>query len=210
MNHSRIRRSVWTFVAGLLSISNLVTAQDATPVDDLDIVVYQSDFSSPVGSEWSSDSISVTPRDSRSFLGEFDGVNQSVELNLASLPAHQSVTVRFDLFVLHTWDGNQPGVGIGPDIWQLRVKDGEILIRTTFSNGAPYAAGQSYPDDFDADDTSRFDAFSGALEIGSLGYGLDSVYQIERTFSHSDAALVLEFSGVGVTDESWGLDRGFR
>jgi len=64
MNYSRIRQNVWVFVAGLLSISNLVTAQDATPVDDLDIVVYQSDFSSPVSSEWSSDSIAVTPRGS--------------------------------------------------------------------------------------------------------------------------------------------------
>ena len=125
MNHSRIRRSVWTFVAGLLSISNLVTAQDATPVDDLDIVVYQSDFSSPVGSEWSSDSISVTPRDSRSFLGEFS--DQTITLDLSNLPQHESVSVVFDLFIMRTWDGNY--LGHGPDVWQLKERDGATLER---------------------------------------------------------------------------------
>ena len=53
MNHSRIRRSVWTFVAGLLSIFGVeIAAQDPTPIEDADLVVYETDFSSHVDSAW--------------------------------------------------------------------------------------------------------------------------------------------------------------
>ncbi|MDA7680630.1 LamG domain-containing protein, partial [bacterium] len=206
MNHSRIRQNVWVLVAGLLSISNLVTAQDATPVDDLDIVVYQSDFSAPVGSEWSSDSISVTPRDSRSFLGEFS--DQTITLDLSNLPQHESVSVVFDLFIMRTWDGNY--LGHGPDVWQLKERDGATLLQTTFLNQEVYNQfGQSFPDGFNPDSPSIFDSFTGASEVQTLGYGIDAVYRVERTFSHTGASLVLEFTGIGLQgpgDESWGLD----
>jgi hypothetical protein len=100
MAHMTTRRDFWSFTAGFLSIFNLeIAAHDSTPIEDLNVFVYQTDFSTPVGSEWSSDSISVTPKGERDFLGEFTA-NTRVSLHISDLPRHDSVTVAFDLFLL--------------------------------------------------------------------------------------------------------------
>jgi phosphodiesterase/alkaline phosphatase D-like protein len=78
-------------------------------------VVFQQDFSAPVGSEWSDNPRATSPSGEK-FLGEFG--NGPLNLNLAGLPAHTRVQVYFDLYVLRTWDGNQSIVG--PDEWLLK------------------------------------------------------------------------------------------
>jgi hypothetical protein len=80
---------------------------------------------------------------SQRFLGEFGGeklvngppfvrVDQTVSLRLKDLPPHQRLTIEFDLYILKSWDGDNPNYG--PDRWKLRVAGGPVLLETTFSN----------------------------------------------------------------------------
>ena len=57
---------------------------------------------------------------------------ESVKLTLDKLPPHKTVTVKFDLYILRTWDGDQPG--LGPDVLGLKLEDTAVLINTTFTN----------------------------------------------------------------------------
>ena len=167
-------------------------------------VPYFNNFESPVGPEWSNTSTAITPVGSRSFLGQFG--NQTVSLTLDSLPAHDSVTLSFDLFVINSWDG----VGTnGPDVWTLSVAGGPTLLNTTFSNVEEMGRLQSYPDSYPGVVTHP--AGTGASEIDTLGYNFygNSVYALSFTFSHSTSSLVVNFSASGLqglSDESWGID----
>lgn len=189
-------------------------------------LVYTNDFEGAVGPEWSSSATSVTPAGARRFLGEFSG--QTVSLSLAGLPAHDALTLSFDLFVIRTWDGSStkefPPFGVlGPDIFRVAVAGGPTLLNATFSNisfplpTAPAGRSQSFPDPFPGGDHP---ARTGAAEVDTLGYTffftsigmtmpVDSVYRLTFTFDHTAASAVFNFSDgglMGLTDESWGLD----
>jgi hypothetical protein len=173
-------------------------------------------------------SVAVTnvesPNKKQRFLGEFGGpkilagppydpehfvrVNEEVSLTLNHLKAHSLATVSFDLYVLKSWDGNNPNYG--PDRWSLSVENGPTLLDTTFSNNFktdPYDLSlQNYPVPNSSPQTS-------AVAVNSLGYTFygDTNYHLSFTFPHSSATLVLNFSssmfeGKGTDDESWGLD----
>jgi hypothetical protein len=158
------------------------------------------------------------------FLGEFGGpvivpappydprhfvrVDETVTLTLKNLKPHTLATVSFDLYILKSWDGNNPNYG--PDRWSLSVAGGSTLLDTTFSNnpktGAYDLSLQNYPAPNSAPQTS-------AAVVNSLGYTFygDSIYHLTFTFSHTADTLVLNFSsslfeGKGTGDESWGLD----
>ena len=182
-------------------------------------LIYSNDFEGVIGNEWSHMSTSTTPVGDRRFLGEFNP--EAITFGLNDLPPHSELTLSFDLFILRSWDGSQPGM---PDIWQLSVSDGPTLINTTFSNlHLGSALGywpQAYPNDFPGGTNP---SYTGAAEICTLGYTHpsidtdepeDSVYQLTFTFPHLADSIVLEFSASltegmdpsGVWDESWGLD----
>lgn len=168
--------------------------------------------------------IEASPNGRQRFLGEFGGplilssrpydpqhfvrVDQTVTLTLRNLKPHQRATVSFDLYILKSWDGNNPNYG--PDRWSLRVANGPTLLDTTFSNnpktGAYDLSLQNYPKPDSAPHT-------GAAEMNSLGYKFfgDSIYRLSFTFAHTADTLALHFSsslfeGKGVDDESWALD----
>jgi hypothetical protein len=169
-------------------------------------IIYFNDFESVVGSEWSNTSTDITPVGSRRFLGQFAN-DDSVSLSLVNLPVHQSVTISFDLFVIQSWDGTSSDWG--PDIWQLSLGDGTVLLSTTFSNTGEDDHLQSYPGSYSS--LEEYPAYTGAAQINTLGYEFygDSVYSLNFTFDHADSSLVLKFSGFGlqdVGDESWGID----
>jgi hypothetical protein len=174
-------------------------------------VVYSSDFEGAVGSEWSSTATDVTPVGSRRFLGQFG--NDLVTLSLAALPAHDTVTVSFDLFVIQSWDGNS--TSNGPERWGFGYADnvqginGTVLLDTNFSNTEKAGQQQAYPDAFGSG--LNHPGGTGSSEFNSLGYSYfgDSVYTLSFTFPHTDAAIYLGFAGTslqGLSDESWGLD----
>ena len=176
--------------------------------------VYSNDFETSAGSEWSQTILDIVPAGGRQFLGQFS--NDAVTLTLGSLPAHDTVTISFQLFIMKTWDGNagfgEPPGGIGPDRWTLQnTADGgeqSVLLDTTFANADFFT--QSYPNAYGAGDNP---AYSGSCEQDTLGFSPDvfgdSVYTLSFTFAHSDSDIVFTFSGSnleGVDNESWGID----
>src|SRR5687767_3333156 len=95
--------------AGYLALIPLLLAGSLAGAD----VVYQHDFETAPGAEWSHTTREVTPS-GRGFLGQFG--NDTVTLRLQELPAHGTVSVSFDLFLLRSWDGSGEN-GWGPDVW---------------------------------------------------------------------------------------------
>ena len=205
-----------------LSVVSPVSAQE----------VYFNDFEAPIDplSEWSNipenDIISdgsTTPgtpqRSEDRFLGQFSG-SSGTSLTLNDLPAHTEIIVSFDLYILRTWDGNGHS---GPDIWDLSIQGGPMLLHTTFSNtGIQANQKQDYPDNYPGGDNP---ARTGADESNTLGFTvvdysnevMDTVYHFygDNNFDvpHTEISIVLDFSGIvgstivhGVYDESWGLD----
>ena len=196
------KRFVQLALAGLLSGGTLAAA------DLFWNVLYQNDFETSAGPEWSRTDVSATPAGARKFLGEF--ANDTVVLSLTNLPSHGAVRLSFDLFIISSWDGND--TRYGPDIWSLSVANGPLLLRTTFGNAhsLTVAAGQAYPGSFPG---ASYPDRTGAAETNSLGYigegPMDSVYHLSYDFGHSGSELALNFaaSGLqGLSDESWGLD----
>jgi hypothetical protein len=177
---------------------------------------YRDDFEAPVGSEWSSASTDTTPS-GRRFLGQFG--NQTVSLTLTCLPAHTSVSLTLDLFIIRSWDGNtttDPRFGaVGPDVWSLTLKDSPTTWQTTFTNWEIYDFRQAYPSTYPGGD---YAPYTGAVEKNSLGYTIkagndfiaqDAVYHLSFAFPHSAASLVFNFSASGLqplADEGWGID----
>ncbi|MDY6782129.1 MAG: filamentous hemagglutinin N-terminal domain-containing protein [Cyanobacteriota bacterium] len=176
-------------------------------------------FTGNVGPQWSNTSVDTTPIGNRPFLGQFG--NETVSLTLDNLPSHDRVNVSFDLFIIKSWDGND--LQDGPDIWQLDVAGGSRLFYTTFSHTLPRNLPQSYPAAYNSSNPVNNLARTGAIERdNSLGYffdspsarrivPVDSVYRLNRSFSHSDSQLQLDFFKFSpngdnrISDESWGL-----
>ena len=183
---------------------------------------YSNDFeTAQAGREWSSSRTETTPS-GRKFLGRFVN-NAAVKLSLGKgspvwpggLPKHRSVTVSFDLFVIHSWDGEKYR-----DKWSLRVEDGPMLVHTSFAN--PLNGTAPNPQSFPAPaGKAMFPARTGAAEVNALGYWNiaprrfgDSVYRLRYTFPHVGDSLAFNFAADGYTgkprrglaDESWGLD----
>lgn len=83
------------------------------------VTVYDRDFdpnktatlAPGVTATWSQTNKPTSPS-GQTFLGEFG--NQSVTLTLNNLPSHGQLTVDFDLYLLRSWDGNDPTWG-GPN-----------------------------------------------------------------------------------------------
>lgn len=180
--------------------------------------VYSNDFETGHIDGWTTDvtnpkwqqpvEISTTPDGVQRFLGEFG--NQSVHLALNNLPAHDSITISFDLFILRSWDGNTD-----PDLWLFSVDD-SLMMRTTFSNVTyPQAFPGTYPN-------TRADARMGAVANNSLGFiwsepnvytgPLDSYYRLSFSLPHTAALLTLDFAAQlkdarpVMSNESWALD----
>ena len=186
------------------------------------IYLYRNDFEGSVGPEWSHTTTSTTPSGARRFLGEFG--NDTVSLNFTGLPAHNQVSLSFELFLIRSWDGNASrnaaGTVVGPDAWELTVAGGTTLLRTTFGNHdfIPILNRQAYPHAYpDGEHPAR----TGASENNTLGYAfdfveeglgsrpLDSVYRLTFTFDHTATSLGFDFTAFGLqslSDESWGLD----
>jgi hypothetical protein len=165
----------------------------------------------------------VSPNHAQRFLGELGGppigiprdpgynhtlVDQTVSLSLRNLPAHSTLQVAFDLYILKSWDGNSPAYG--PDRFVLSVAGGPTLLDTTFSNNPKTNTDGSYQD-YPATNSAPW---SGAFSTNTLGYSSffhDGIYRLQFTFAHTGSNVMLNFrsslfEGKGTVDESWGLD----
>lgn len=171
--------------------------------------VYSNDFSGSAGSEWSNPIISTS--NGERFLADnaFGSGAGTNTLTLTNLPAHSSVTVGFDLYIIQSMDGNGPGGG-GPDFWTFAA-NGNTLLNTTFAN---YANGNTQAFVSQTDFTGNTAApRTGAFDNGHLGFGTgdfgDSTYRFLYTFNDTSPNLALAFTSLqnqGAGDEGWGLD----
>jgi hypothetical protein len=201
-------RTKTKILSGLVLTTFLFTSQAGAQL------VYFNNFQGAVAIEWSSRATEAPPADAnRIFLGRFaDG---TVSLSLSALPAHSSLSLDFDLFIMSSWDGDGPEPGT-PDIWSLSVAGGPTLVHTTFSNFPNRT--QDYPNAYDDVPGGAVNPpKTGAVEVNTLGYpgflnfpGGDSVYHMQFDIPHTASSVMFNFVGgpglTSVADESWGLD----
>ena len=199
--------SIQLFVADLnLQATNVnVCYGDTTEISARPpFAAFWSDFDNGLSAGW-------LPADTMSYLyeqtaGPFG--NDTAQWTLLNLPEHDQVTVSFTLYIFDSWDGNN--LPDGPDLWGFRA-DGSSIINTAFSNVS--SNQQSYPDDYQID----YPAFTGSamqdLPPRCTPTSRTTVYNIQKTFSHSDCDLVLEWFGnltnagsAPWCDESWAID----
>ncbi len=157
-------------------------------------LIYSNDFENGVGSEWSSSRIGYDD-DTSHFLGNFG--NDTVTLSLEGLPAHDTITVNFDLILWDSWDGEN--TRWGKDYQGLEA-DNTQVYEYTFSNFSQ--TNQTNPD------------LSRQLygKFGGTQHWQDSLYENYNdgfTFDHTGSSLTLSFYGrhlQSLGDESWAID----
>ncbi len=115
-------------------IDNVEVRQGAT-------LVFADDFESgSAAAGWGSRVVNAEERAAFSrFSGRFSSTSQA--LSLSGLTAGQTYTLKFDLYVLDSWDGSAPSVG--PDQFEVSV-DGAVLLRESFANRTGTASAQSF------------------------------------------------------------------
>ncbi len=190
--------------------------------------VFESDFQrGKVPAQWSFNQVEEYANRQR-YLGPLS--NQTVHLRLEKLPPHVLVRIHFDLIIAWNWqgisreyeDGEQHR---GPEMVQLAVKDGPLLMRASFSNQQrdPWrpvatAVRQSFPE---LDErilvaqrtgsrelenfTIKTNEFGGRQHYNSIA----TRYSQNWTFPHDKEEMTLEFSGENLqeTEEQfWGID----
>lgn len=204
----------WTGSQNTVAVpTSIPTPVEPPGMEDSSTLVYRNDFEAEIGTEWTKARTAVTPS-GRRFLGQFGAEKVRLALD-GDLPDHTRVKLAFNLYVIGTWDGNR-GDGLGPDRWKIQVRDGPLLLYTSFGNGNPTISQytQSYPGWYPDDDYPKR---SGTIENNTLGYPdvagrlliQDAVYHLEFEFDHKLPEIIVEFEGVGlqpVDDESWGID----
>jgi hypothetical protein len=143
-----------------------------------------------------------------------DHARRTIALAVDNLPAHQQLTIAFDLFIINSWDGDtgfyEPvGRNIGPD-WRgftggTAAAQQVMYAEQTFSTlrEPPWNFTQSAGAPDEQDTLGYFFTDSNGT------FAVDMVYHIERTIDHVDRSAVFLFTGrTGSTGggESWGLD----
>lgn len=175
------------------------------------ISVYNADFQTSAGSEWSNTSrINVQTSTNRWGLGPFS--NDAVTLSLAGLTSGQAYKLKFDLYLLNSWDGNTPS-NPGPDYFRTRI-DGTAVLNATFAVvsgwtqsysaatplGGPTVAGLTNADEGGTLDYNFYG--SGVYKFGGpTNPGFD--------FVASGTTASITFDGYGLqgwSDEGWAID----
>lgn len=182
MEKAFIKKSLLTIL--LFGVINFASA---LPID-----VYSTDFESGVGAVWSSSSSS-----SNGDVGKYHGnftTTGSTTLTLTGLAAHTQVSLKFDLYLFSTWDGED--TTFGKDYFSL---SGDVTGSWTFTNHQ--TEGQSYPGV--PDETYGTGAAATHVYRGLDSTGTGSEFLV----SHSGSSFSVTFAGPTTqTDEWWGID----
>ncbi|MBU1662112.1 MAG: hypothetical protein KKD28_11650, partial [Chloroflexi bacterium] len=175
-------------------------------------MLYENDFSSGAGPEWSPSRTDVSPS-GEAFLGQFG--NEEVLFTITNVPVGQDVNIAFDLYILRSWDGSvvvppsRSVTGVGPDLWMIGLKGEQPILNTTFNNWV--GGTQAYPDAYPGGEhPARTSAeFVNGLGYTFMGTPMDSVYHLSFTVPAASNTLVFSFGANGLQaleDESWGVD----
>ena len=184
-------------VVAVLAVTSAGGAQTAG-------VPYFNDFETAAGPGWTSSGPSLTPFrpfdvsgecfPAEFMLGPF--YSDSVALTVGGLPPAGSAHVELDFYSVGSWNGEG---GNGPDIFRVSVDGGPVLLNATFT---VYSFDtQSFPDDVPASNPVG----SGSIGSGPGG-GCFYKYHLSYDVPHATSELTVRFSGVGLTDEYWGID----
>jgi hypothetical protein len=185
-------------------------------------IIYQTDFSTVPGSEWSNNS--TRTRNGETYLASGSGYgfgNGTVTLTLNGLAMGASATIDFDLYVIGSWDGNGvPGntpswpVWSRPDNWGVTV-NGQQKVYTNFVHYTVDKQTQAYPAMlFPLGSGASNPARTGVAATNHLGYGTgyygDSTYHLSILAENlQSTTLTIAFSSYQTEDmynEGWGLD----
>lgn len=184
-----------------------LVAVAASPSRGAWIQVYSADFESGVPGQFSSGTTSSSQIGAEAlnqglstYLGQFTG-NDSTTLTLTGLAAHTAVRLQFDLYQFATWDGSNGFYG--PDYFTL---SGDVTFSETFTN---HQGVQTYAGIGDVFLNSPGTALSGYGDSNAtqafFGLGPSSIGSFFQ-IAHSGSVFTVTFSGLGLTDEQWGID----
>lgn len=224
--HRYTHLSLTGFAALVILLSRVTGQEEASqPAPPKHTNVYKSQFDKVMEiGMWSEARPGKAPNGLR-FLGPYSGRKSLYQSN-SKLPAHRYVRLRFDLLILHSWDGETES---GPDLWALSVQGGPLLMCTAFGNKIKVvdpdriARGdqarmpklQSFPDEFPLMPNKV--ATGASPEGPKLGFKFyrddieveSSIYQMDLIFPHAGEELVLHYLGNidgEAKDECWGLN----
>ena len=155
---------------GVVLTTSLIPSAETS---DYDFESFYSD------SSWSTGNTDVDNTGNK-ILGRFG--NQTIEYTEYNLHVHDSITIVFDLYVIDSWNGDEP--------WRMYLDGEEIVTRY-----------------FNANQISEGNIYHGNL--GFASHHTDNVYRLEYTLPHSSTNIILSFTGSGLqdlNDESWGID----
>jgi hypothetical protein len=133
---------------------------------------------------------------------------QYTSLTITGLPTHTSITIRFLLAIIDSWDGSYESNG--PYYFNVKV-NGTLIFSETFSTRPPSSFVQSYnPPSGGLLTPSPFSNLGWNNIYNDAGYNM-AIEPAFQNISHTMDTLVIEFyaSGAGWQggfDESWGID----
>lgn len=192
----KICHTAAALTAGLLATGPLTSAR-------ADVTLYQENFeTAQLTSNWTGDSRITTDSAFSTFHGRHSGQFATLTLTAPPPPPEGSgspgsfhqYTLSFDLYVLDSWDGDDPNAGI--DRFLVDV-NGTSLFDQSFANQHEYQSFRQ-PD-------------VGPTHLGFHSGFRDSIYRnITVTFAPGAvSSLAFTFRDTcrqGMNDESWGLD----
>lgn len=143
-------------------------------------------------------------------MGVFD--NNSTTLTLSGLTVGQVHTLKFDLYLLNSWDGSQSG-NPGPDFFRTRI-DGTAVLDATFSVRPEWVQTYSAGTPLGG---SQVGGLTDADESGNLDFNFygSAVYRFGGPnngafdFTPTGSTTTIAFDGYnlqGWSDEGWAID----
>lgn len=153
----------------------------------------------------------VIPYNGSAVLGNFNG--RLVRVILDNLPSHNTIEIKFDLYIQDQWDGDyiRPGFSI-PDVWNMSI-DNYPIYATTFSNTTH---NQSFPNNYtgtvsiNPPRSNAWDLTPGVCSGAGKKDG-SSHYIIEYITSHSSNNMILDMNDAlqpynELCLKSWSID----
>ncbi|MCB1208706.1 MAG: LamG domain-containing protein, partial [Verrucomicrobiales bacterium] len=137
-------------------------------------------------------------RPSTRFLGPFAHTGGNVRI--PRVPAHTSLTVAYDMYVIGPWTGNTTLNSL-----DFGLNSQPASFSASFAT--KFLSYQSFPSL--SKSTGKNPWLTGSYEVNTLGYPQGSVYRVVKTIPHTAPSIDLtlsRYSGSSVPDQTFGID----